>query len=100
MAKNDDDFDFGFSLVSEDELKSRERTLDKEVKGKTSLLKDKELTISETTARLENTVALFRKFLDKFRENPSSEYIYWPDRASKIDGIHDKITAVSGVSQS
>jgi hypothetical protein len=63
MNKNEVDVnfddDFGFSLVSEDELKSNDN-------------------------KLEEVRALIMPLLKNLMANPEKDYIYWPNRTEKI----------------
>lgn len=62
--------DFGFSLVSEADLKQQEQqTIDK-VRG----LRD-----------------MIMPFLNNLTKNPEKEYIMWPDRAKKVEEFIKKI---------
>lgn len=69
--KDDLDFDFGFSTVSEDELSSATKeTVDKKLEGMLKLI----------TPLLNNLMA-----------NPEKEYIHWPDRVEKIKAFKAKL---------
>ena len=73
MSKNevniDYDDDFGFSLVSRDELKEGEN-------------------------KLEKVRALIMPLLKNLRANPEKDYIYWPNRTEKIEQFIDKLDSV------
>ena len=73
MSKNevniDYDDDFGFSLVSGDELKEGE-------------------------TKLEKVRALIMPLLKNLLANPEKDYIYWPNRTEKIEQFIDKLDSV------
>ena len=61
--------DFGFSLVSGDELKEGEN-------------------------KLEKVRALIMPLLNNLLINPEKDYIYWPNRTEKIEQFIDKLDSV------
>lgn len=81
MAKLNEDDDFGFSLVSEAELKSVEESLTQQV----------EQTSTEMQAKLEGLVKMVMPLLDNLMLNPEKEYIYWPNRQEKIKAFKAKL---------
>jgi uncharacterized phage infection (PIP) family protein YhgE len=86
MATEDDDF--GFSLVSESELKALENQLVQQVKQKeTEVVK----TNQEMQNRLQQLRAMILPLLTNLAKDETREYIYWPDRAKKIKAFIDKI---------
>lgn len=68
---NDTEYDFGFSLVSEEEIKKHEETL---IKMAT--------TENQKLIRLRDMIMPLLKNLAK---DQNKEYIYWPNRKVKID---------------
>lgn len=64
--------DFGFSLVSESDLKRQEE---------------------ETTDKLHGLRDMIMPFLKNMTKDPDKEYIMWPDRAAKVQAFIDKINA-------
>lgn len=66
-----DEYDFGFSLVSEEELKEHEETLIKRA-----------ATESE---KLNNLRDMIMPLLKNLAKDPNKEYIYWPNRKDKIE---------------
>ena len=72
-----DDFDFGFSSVSEDEFKQRENEVAKQVH--TQVTKDAEAKVQRVYKMIMPLLQNLKKDADK------NEYIYWPNRAEKID---------------
>lgn len=103
MKLNEED-DFGFSLVSEAELKSIEETLSQQVADKEAevaaaaaeaakLAKTVQLTTEQMQAKLEGLVKMVMPLLNNLMTEPSKEYIYWPDRVEKIKKFKTKIEA-------
>jgi len=66
-----DEYDFGFSLVSEEELKEHEEILIKKAE-----------TESEKLNSLRDMIMPLLKNLAK---DPTKEYIFWPNRKDKIE---------------
>ena len=86
MANNEELFDFGFTLVDEDEL-----DIVQEVKAEVeSVVSNKETT----TKRLDNLNNAIQPLLNNLKQNPEKEYIKWPNRLEKIEqfeGVIQKI---------
>ena len=95
MAKRsielDDDNDFGFSAVSEDDLRSMERQLQQKV-----VEKEQELTLTskEYKDRLEALYKLIMPLLLNLQKDDSKEYIFWPDRTKKMTTFIDKVNKI------
>lgn len=69
--KNDDlEDDFGFSLVSEDELN---------------------VGVQNATDKLHGLRKMITPLLNNLMKNPDKEYIYWPDRVKKIQTFIKKM---------
>ncbi len=86
MTTEDDDF--GFSLVSESELKALEKQLVQQVKQKeTEVVK----TNQEMQNKLQQLRGMIMPLLTNLAKDESREYIYWPDRSKKIKVFIDKI---------
>ena len=91
--KLDDNFneDFGFSAVSEDELKALEKRLAEDVKQKSKQLEDIETTYK---GKLEQLYKAVMPLLHNLAANPEKEYIYWPNRTEKVKGFIDRVNAI------
>lgn len=74
-SQNDDLFDFGFTAISEDEIEMDQH-------------QDK---LREAIDKLYTSVLPLLANLEK---NPEKDYIYWPNRTSKIAEFRDKITSI------
>lgn len=85
MKLNEDD-DFGFSLVSEDELKEYENKLLKEVEQKDG-------QVQHYNDKLEGIRKLVMPLLNNLMANPDKHYIYWPNRTEKIQQFIKKLDA-------
>lgn len=95
MTKLNEDDDFGFSLVSEAELKSIEETLAKQVADKEAEAAKLADTVQSTTTqmqtKMEGLVKMVMPLLNNLMQDPSKEYIYWPDRSAKIKAFKAKL---------
>lgn len=85
----DDAFDdFGFSAVSEDELKEREKMLQQQVHNQS-----KELEAIEETykGKLEQLYKTIMPLLLNLAKDDNKEYIYWPDRTTKVNAFIERV---------
>jgi hypothetical protein len=85
------DDDFGFSAVSEEELKALEKRLAEDVKQKSKQLEDIETTYK---GKLEQLYRAVMPLLHNLAANPEKEYIYWPNRTEKVKGFIDRVNAI------
>lgn len=83
--------DFGFSAVSEDELKSFERELQQQVQQKEQELS---LTSKEYKDKLEALYKLIMPLLINLQKDDSKEYIYWPDRTKKMTAFIERVNKI------
>ena len=82
------DDDFGFSLVSESELKSYEEQLKQQVQQQTQTISETEQAYSD---KLEGLRQMIMPLLLNLTKDPEKEYILWPDRAKKMNAFIEKI---------
>lgn len=82
----DDLFDFGFTAINEDELKTVETS-----KNQVEELQQQLESVDKRATMLYNAII---PLLDNLRKNPEKEYIYWPDRVSKIDAFETKLSNI------
>ena len=79
----DEIFDFGFTLVDEDELDT---------------VQEIEQKVSETSSTVEATQEkldkLFGAILNNLKANPEKELIKWPNRLEKIEAFEDHIQKI------
>jgi hypothetical protein len=74
---SDDLFDFGFTLVNEEELEA--------VQQATAKAATVESTAGEIEQRLDKLYNAIQPLLNNLKQNPEKEYILWPNRLEKIE---------------
>ena len=72
-----DDFDFGFTAVDEDELEAVQ-VVTQQAQATTKTVN----TLEEKIDKLYNAIL---PLLSNLKKNPEKEYIYWPKRTAKIE---------------
>ena len=88
------DNDFGFSLVSEAELKKHEEMLKKKVEEQSKVVAK---ATTEAQIKLETLRDMIMPLLNNLAKDPEKEYILWPNRAEKIAAFIEKVnTFVDG----
>lgn len=85
------DFDFGFSAVSEEELKTLERQLEQQVQQKDTEIEQVSKTYEK---KLKTLHSMIMPLLNNLAKNPEREYILWPDRQKKINEFIAKVEKV------
>lgn len=88
MTNLNEDYDFGFSLVSESELKAHEEQLKKKVEEQTKVVAQ---TSREMKDKLHTLRDMIMPLLNNLAKDPQKEYILWPDRSKKIQAFIKKI---------
>jgi|TARA_B110000240_G_C13395209_1_gene408532 hypothetical protein len=93
MADVETDFDFGFTVVDEDELAIVTELQEQKEKV------ERKVTLSTTEKeKLDNKINalynMFQPLLNNLAGNPEKEYIFWPNRLEKIEEFRDKIDSV------
>lgn len=81
-------FDFGFSAVSEDELKEYERQQIDELAKRSSSVTQEALVYKN---RLETMYKMILPLLVSLQKDPQKEYILWPNREAKIREFKQKL---------
>lgn len=81
-----DDFDFGFSLVDENELEV--------VQQAKAVITDTVSTADELKCKLDKLYSSILPLLNNLMASPEKEYLYWPDRASKVQAFKKKIDQI------
>jgi hypothetical protein len=97
--KMDIDDDFGFSLVSEKELKAHEETLRQKIAEQSKVVvkttEEMQNKLKQTSEELQNKLHGLRKMvmplLNNLAKDPERDYIHWPDRVEKIQKFINKI---------
>jgi hypothetical protein len=87
----DDDFDFGFSAVSEEELKALEKKLQQEVTTKSAELAQVAQTYED---KLNAMYKMIMPLLKNLAKDDKKEYIFWPNRSAKMQEFIKKIDAL------
>jgi hypothetical protein len=72
MTDKDLEDDFGFSLISEEELNAG---------------------VQDVTDKLHGLRKMVMPLLNNLMKNPDKEYIFWPDRVKKIQAFIKKMDA-------
>lgn len=90
MKLEDNDFDFGFSIMSEDELDAVQRT-QHEVSESHEQLNRLKGDLEKETTKAHRIFNMVMPLLHNLKANPNKEYIYWPTRVEKIDRFEEKL---------
>lgn len=72
-----DIFDFGFTAVDEDDLRS--------VEISKKIAEEQAATSEQLQARLDKLFNAMAPLLNNLKKNPEKEYILWPDRLEKVE---------------
>lgn len=83
---SDELFDFGFTLVDEDELDAVQTAVATATSASSS--------VEETQERLDKLFNAVQPLLTNLKANPEKEYIKWPNRMAKIEQFEDHIQAI------
>ena len=79
-------FDFGFTLVDEDELDTVQ-----EIEQKVS---ETSSTVEATQEKLDKLFRAIQPLLNNLKANPEKELIKWPNRLEKIEAFEDHIQKI------
>jgi hypothetical protein len=74
-----EDFDFGFTAVTEKELESVQQS---------------EIKVDITQKKVDTMYNMIKPLLNNLQKNPEKDYIYWPNRLSKLEEFSDKLDEV------
>jgi flavin-dependent dehydrogenase len=85
------DFDFGFSAVSEDELKAIERELEAKVAHQDLELKQVAASYEQ---KLNTLYKMVMPLLNNLAQDAEKDYIYWPGRQKKMQEFIKKVEAL------
>lgn len=90
---DDFDFDFGFTAVTEEEL-----TIVQQLEAEKQQATESATLTSSEKEKLENKINslynMFQPLLTNLSKNPEKDYIYWPNRLTKIEEFSDKLNEV------
>jgi predicted nuclease with TOPRIM domain len=99
VTLNEDD-DFGFSLVSEEELKAKEAELQAKLLEQSQVVQEvvkqasqTEASVTEYKDKLNGLRNMVMPLLNNLAKDPSKTYVFWPDRATKIKAFIMKVNA-------
>jgi hypothetical protein len=76
---DDDIFDFGFTTVDESELEA---------------IQSAETATASIQDRLDELYNAVLPLLNNLKQNPTKDYIYWPNRIEKVDAFLKKIEKI------
>ena len=79
----DDIFDFGFTVVSEEELEA--------VQKATAEAETASASVSSAQEKLDKLFNAVQPLLTNLKKNPEKDYIYWPNRLDKDEAFEDHI---------
>lgn len=85
------EFDFGFSAVSEDELKALERQLKEQVAQQETQLAD---TVDTYEEKLDALYRMVMPLLKNLAKDSDKDYIFWPDRHKKMHDFINKVESI------
>ena len=93
VVETNTDFDFGFTVVDEEEL-----AVVTEIQAEKEKVERKVTLASSEKEKLDNKINslynMFQPLLNNLAKNPEKEYIFWPNRLEKIEEFRDKIDDV------
>ena len=83
---DDDIFDFGFTVVDENELEAVQKAATKaETLGASAI---------NTQDKIDKLYNAIIPLLNNLKKNPEKEYILWPDRLTKVEAFEDHLTKI------
>jgi len=86
MSTDNELFDFGFTLVDENELEAVQKAQETVASSSESA--------SATQDRLDKLFGAIQPLLNNLKKNPEKEYILWPNRLEKIEQFEDHIQKI------
>ena len=81
-----DIFDFGFTVVDEDELEA--------VQKAAAAVETVSATASGAQEKLDKLYNAVQPLLTNLKANPQKPYIYWPNRLEKVEAFEDHIQGI------
>tara|TARA_B100001564_G_C20610809_1_gene657499 strand:- start:828 stop:1097 length:270 start_codon:yes stop_codon:yes gene_type:complete len=86
MSTDNELFDFGFTLVDENELEAVQKAQETVASSSES--------VNATQDRLDKLFGAIQPLLNNLKKNPEKEYILWPNRLEKIEQFEDHIQKI------
>ena len=83
---SDDLFDFGFTVVNEEELEAVQKVTQKDAAV--------ESTATSTQEKLDKLYNAIVPLLNNLKKNPEKEYILWPNRLTKVEAFEDHLQKI------
>lgn len=83
---SDELFDFGFTLVDENELEA--------VQEAQQVANEISTTSTEVQKQLDSLYNAIQPLLNNLKQNPEKEYILWPNRLAKIEQFETHIQKI------
>lgn len=83
---SDELFDFGFTLVDENELEA--------VQEAQQVANEVSTTSTEVQKKLDSLYNAIQPLLNNLKQNPEKEYILWPNRLAKIEQFETHIQKI------
>lgn len=83
---SNDIFDFGFTIVDEDELEV--------VQQANQQAETSSASVQSTQERLDKLYNAVQPLLNNLKNNPEKDYILWPNRLEKIEQFEDHIQTI------
>jgi hypothetical protein len=87
MSANND-FDFGFTAMTEDELKSAEKELQQRVEASSKVITK---TMKDKNDAIRKLRSMILPLLDRLSKDADKPFIHWPDRASIIKDFKTRL---------
>lgn len=82
----DDFFDFGFTVVDENELEA--------VQKATQTAETASSSAEEMQAKIDELYNAVQPLLNNLKKNPEKEYIYWPNRIDKVEAFETHLLKI------
>ena len=82
----DDFFDFGFTVVDENELEA--------VQKATQTAETASSSVEEMQAKIDELYNAVQPLLNNLKKNPEKEYIYWPNRIDKVEAFETHLLKI------
>jgi len=83
---NIQEWDFGFSLVDEQELEAVQ-TANEQIQTSTA-------SAEELESRLTQLYDAFQPLMNNLKQSADKDYIYWPNRIQKIEQFQDMLDSI------
>jgi hypothetical protein len=86
MSIDINNFDFGFTVVDEDELEA--------VQQLTATAASQETAASTYEEKMNKLYNAILPLLSNLKRNPEKDYIHWPNRTEKVEAFEDLIANI------